>query len=99
MNMLKSKDTDFLFDVNDPQLDMLLKESIENNYVSVVGTTGKVDNHELISKMSMLRHEIDNEIEAKKDQENKYEVFEYYVDDGEYFTASVSVIKKSKKNS
>ncbi len=97
--MLKSKDTDFLFDVNDPQLDMLLKESIENNYVSVVGTTGKVDNHELISKMSMLRHEIDNEIEAKKDQENKYEVFEYYVDDGEYFTASVSVIKKSKKNS
>ena len=97
--MLKSKDTDFLFDVNDPQLDMLLKESIENNYVSVVGTTGKVNNHELISKMSMLRHEIDNEIEAKKDQENKYEVFEYYVDDGEYFTASVSVIKKSKKNS
>jgi hypothetical protein len=99
VNTIESKNTDFLFDVNDPQLNVLLEESIKNNYVSVVATTGKVDNFGLKSKMSRLRHEIYDEIKAKKDKENKYEVLEYYDDDGEYFTASVSVVKKPKKNS
>lgn len=88
MNSIESKNTDFLFDVNDPQLNVLLKESLKNNFVSVVGAEGKVDDLNLITRMYMVRHEFGD----KKD----YEVHEHYADDGKNFTASVSFIKKPR---
>ncbi len=89
MNMIESKDTDFLFDVNDPQLNALLKKSLEENPISVVATTGKVDDLALISKI----YNVGQKIRDK----NNCKVRECYHDDGLDFVASVSFIKKPKE--
>ena len=88
MNSNGSKNIGFLFDINNPRLNVLLEESIKNNALSVVGAEGKVDDVDLLSRLYMVRHEFGDK--------NGFEVHEHYVDDGRNFTASVSFIKKPR---
>lgn len=87
--IMKSITKEFLFDINNPRLNVLLEESLKNNMVSVVGAIGNVGDTDLLSKMYCVRHEIGDK--------NNYEVHEHYSDDGVNFTASVSFIKKPSK--
>lgn len=89
MNLNEKRTVGFLFDINNPKLNVLLEESLKNNIVSVVGATGNVDDTDLLSKMYCVRHEIGDR--------NNYEVHEHYYDDGVNFTASVSFIKELSK--
>lgn len=88
MNSNEGKTTGFLFDINNPRLNVLLEESIKNNALSVVGAEGEVDDFDLLSRLYMVRHEFGDK--------NEFEVHEHYSDDGRNFTASVSFIRKPR---
>lgn len=87
MNNDQEVTNDFVFDINDPRLMVLLEKSLKDNLVSVVGATGNVGDIDLISRMYCVRHEIGNR--------SNCEVREHYFDDGVNFTAAVSFIKRA----
>lgn len=86
MNNNQEVTKDFIFDINDPRLMVLLEESLKNNLLSVVCATGNVGDTDLISRMYCVRHEVGDR--------NNCKVYEHYYDDGVNFTVSVSFVKE-----
>ena len=62
---------DFLFDINNPRLNVLLEESLKNNLVSVVGATGNVGDTDLFSKINLNKKDIETIFEYLKENNNK----------------------------